>query len=121
MPSRCSVRVIEARDLPLMDRDFAGAEFTDAFVEVRFASFEPCRTAVRRTQQPKWDEEFRFEVVDDAVLQARVVSSYYHSSSSSSSSYDHPPSLTNPTTTLPSLTPRPRSRSSCRPRRSSSR
>ena len=77
MPSRCSVRVIEARDLPLMDRDFAGAEFTDAFVEVRFASFEPCRTAVRRTQQPKWDEEFRFEVVDDAVLQARVVS-YYH-------------------------------------------
>ena len=71
MPSRCSVRVIEARDLPLMDRDFAGAEFTDAFVEVRFASFEPCRTAVRRTQQPKWDEEFRFEVVDDAVLQAR--------------------------------------------------
>ena len=50
MPSRCSVRVIEARDLPLMDRDFAGAEFTDAFVEVRFASFEPCRTAVRRTQ-----------------------------------------------------------------------
>lgn len=119
MPSRCSVRVIEARDLPLMDRDFAGAEFTDAFVEVRFASFEPCRTAVRRTQQPKWDEEFRFEVVDDAVLQARVVS-YYHSSSSSSY-YDHPPSLTNPTTTLPSLTPRPRSRSSCRPRRSSSR
>ena len=73
MPSRCVVRVIEARDLPLMDRDLAGAEFTDAFVEVRFANFEPCRTAVRRTQQPKWDEEFRFEIVDDAVLQASPI------------------------------------------------
>jgi hypothetical protein len=73
MPSRCSVRVKEARDLPLMDRDMSGAEFTDAFVEVRFAGFEPRRTAVRRTQQPQWDEDFRFEIVDDSVLQSSPI------------------------------------------------
>ncbi|KAG0199152.1 hypothetical protein BGX28_007528 [Mortierella sp. GBA30] len=67
MPCILKIRVIGARDLPVMDK---ASDLTDAYVEVRFADFEAQRTTVcRKTLNPVWNEDFRFEVTDDADLQ----------------------------------------------------
>ncbi|KAG0024412.1 hypothetical protein BGZ82_010452 [Podila clonocystis] len=55
MPCILKIKVIGARDLPVMDK---ASDLTDAYVEVRFADFEAQRTT-----------DFRFEVTDDADLQ----------------------------------------------------
>jgi hypothetical protein len=45
-------------------------ELTDAFVEVKYSDYEPYRTQIcRRTLNPVWNEDFRFEVNDDSDLQ----------------------------------------------------
>ncbi|KAG0267474.1 hypothetical protein BG011_004508 [Mortierella polycephala] len=63
MPCILKIKVIGARDLPVMDK---ASDLTDAYVEVRFADFEVQRTTVcRKTLSP----DFRFEVTDDADLQ----------------------------------------------------
>ncbi|KAF9413900.1 hypothetical protein BGZ94_000579 [Podila epigama] len=63
MPCILKIKVIGARDLPVMDK---ASDLTDAYVEVRFADFEAQRTTVcRKTLNP----DFRFEVTDDADLQ----------------------------------------------------
>ncbi|KAI8851467.1 C2 domain-containing protein [Chytridium lagenaria] len=50
-----------------MDR---ATELTDAFVELRFSDYDPVRTQIaRKTLNPVWNEDFRFEVSDDADLQ----------------------------------------------------
>ena len=50
-----------------MDRT---TDLTDAFVEVKFADYEAYRTQIcRRTLNPVWNEDFRFEVSDDSDLQ----------------------------------------------------
>ncbi|KAJ3415693.1 hypothetical protein HDV05_004371 [Chytridiales sp. JEL 0842] len=42
----------------------------DAFVEVRFSDYDVVRTQIcRRTLNPTWNEDFRFEVSDDSDLQ----------------------------------------------------
>ncbi|BFZ15978.1 hypothetical protein BsWGS_19017 [Bradybaena similaris] len=66
MPGRVKVRILSARDLPVMDR---ASELTDAFVEVRFGS-EIYKTEVcKKSLNPQWNSEwFKFEV-DDEVLQ----------------------------------------------------
>ncbi|KAK7500427.1 hypothetical protein BaRGS_00008334 [Batillaria attramentaria] len=66
MPGRLKVRLLAARDLPVMDR---ASDLTDAFVEVRFAG-EMFKTEVcKKSLNPQWNSEwFKFEV-DDEVLQ----------------------------------------------------
>ncbi|KAJ3174916.1 hypothetical protein HDU87_006582 [Geranomyces variabilis] len=67
MPCILKVRIVAARNLPVMDR---ATELTDAFVEVKFADYEEYRTQIcKRTLNPMWNEDFRFEVSDDADLQ----------------------------------------------------
>ncbi|KAJ3105317.1 hypothetical protein HDU97_008214 [Phlyctochytrium planicorne] len=67
MPCIVKVRIISARNLPVMDR---ATELTDAFVEVRFSDYDPVRTQIcKKTLNPLWNEDFRFEVSDDADLQ----------------------------------------------------
>ena len=67
MPAAIKIRVLEARDLPIMDR---ATEPTDAYVELRFADNSPLRTPVaRRTLNPQWHQDFRFEIADDCDLQ----------------------------------------------------
>lgn len=70
MPSTVKVRVVEARDLPVMDRNLQGDMYTDPYVEINFASNEK-RTNVRyKTFAPVWNEDFRFEV---RALRVRLV------------------------------------------------
>ncbi|OAJ36509.1 hypothetical protein BDV3_001140 [Batrachochytrium dendrobatidis] len=67
MPCILKVKIISARNLPIMDRT---TDLTDAFVEVKFADSGTYRTQIRRrTLNPVWNEDFRFEVSDDADLQ----------------------------------------------------
>lgn len=40
MPSSVRVRVVEARDLPEMDRTVRGESCTDAYVDIKFHNYE---------------------------------------------------------------------------------
>ncbi|KAL8559373.1 hypothetical protein ACOMHN_045093 [Nucella lapillus] len=66
MPGRLKVRLLAARDLPVMDR---ASDSSDAFAEVRFDG-EMFKTDVcKKSLNPQWNSEwFKFEV-DDEVLQ----------------------------------------------------
>jgi Ca2+-dependent lipid-binding protein len=67
MPCILKIRITAARNLPIMDRT---TELADAYVEVKFADFESLKTQIcRKTLDPVWSEDFRFEVAEDADLQ----------------------------------------------------
>lgn len=67
MPCILKVRIGSARGLPIMDR---ASELTDAYVEVRFGDQDPQRTRVcRKSLTPVWQQDFRFEITNDAQLQ----------------------------------------------------
>ncbi|KAF1323858.1 putative ca2-dependent phospholipid-binding protein, partial [Globisporangium splendens] len=70
MPCTIKIRLVEARDLPVMDRT---SKLTDAYVGITFASFEAKSSVSKKTLNPKWDEEFRFDVADDSVLQSQPI------------------------------------------------
>lgn len=48
MPSSVRVRVVEARDLPEMDRTVRGESCTDAYVDIKFRNYEQVRCHVSR-------------------------------------------------------------------------
>ena len=53
-----------------MDSGTGGDASTDAFVEVRLGDAQNKRTSTcRKSLNPQWGEEFRFEVMDDSTLQ----------------------------------------------------
>lgn len=67
MPCILKVRIIAGRGLPVMDR---ASELTDPYVEIRFGDLETLRTSVfRKSLNPVWNEDFRMEISDDAMLQ----------------------------------------------------
>lgn len=70
MPCTIKIRLVEARDLPVHDRT---SKLVDAYVGITFASFEAKSTVSRKTLNPRWDEEFRFDVADDSVLQSQPI------------------------------------------------
>jgi Ca2+-dependent lipid-binding protein len=70
MPCTIKIRLVEARDLPVVDRS---SKLTDAYVAIHFASFEAKSSVSRKTLNPQWDEEFRFDVADDSVLQSQPI------------------------------------------------
>ncbi|XP_074661016.1 C2 domain-containing protein 5-like isoform X2 [Tubulanus polymorphus] len=75
MPAKLKVRVLAARDLPIMDR---ASELTDAFAEVRFSNTVFKTDVFRKSLNPNWNSEwFKFEVDDqelqDEPLQIRVL------------------------------------------------
>jgi uncharacterized protein YbjQ (UPF0145 family) len=60
------LRVIEARQLPVMDK---ASNLTDAYVEVRFHDFNPLRTEIaRKSLSPVWNQEFRLDIADSLIL-----------------------------------------------------
>ena len=69
MPSTVKIRVLAARDLPVMDRS---SKLTDAFVEIRFGDRTMETRTARKTLNPRWNEDFRFDVSDDSRLQDEV-------------------------------------------------
>lgn len=69
MPSLVKIKVERGRDLPIMDRNATTEAATDAYVEVRLD--EQCQrtNTCRKSLNPIWNEDFRFEVIDDSILQ----------------------------------------------------
>jgi len=65
------IRVIEARDLPVMDRS---SNLTDAFVDLRFAGQMERTEIKKKTLNPVWKQDFRFNVLDDSELQNEPLS-----------------------------------------------
>eukprot|EP01134_Creolimax_fragrantissima_P003295 CFRG3295T1 len=64
MPGFLKVRVVGARDLPVMD---SRSDLTDAYVEVKLGD-ESFKTGVgRRTLSPVWNTDFRFELGDEEL------------------------------------------------------
>lgn len=66
MPSLVKIKVERAIDLPIMD---TGDASTDAFVSIRLDDQTQQTSTYRKSLNPIWDEEFRFEVADDSILQ----------------------------------------------------
>lgn len=56
--------------MPAVDRT---SKLADAYVGITFASFEAKSSVSKKTLNPKWDEEFRFDVADDSVLQSQPI------------------------------------------------
>ena len=78
MPAIIRVKVIDARDLPVMDR---ASDLTDAFVELRLGTALFKTDVCRKSLNPQWDSDwFKFEVDDEElqeeVLQVKVRASY---------------------------------------------
>jgi Ca2+-dependent lipid-binding protein len=66
MPSLVKIKIVQARDLP---GDLQGDASADAYVEIRLDEQHQKTTTFRKSLNPVWNEEFRFEVVDDSCLQ----------------------------------------------------
>ncbi len=75
MPGKVKVRVLAARNLPVMDRS---SDTTDAFVELKLAETSFKTDVCRKSLHPRWDSDwFRFDVDDrelqDEQLQIRIM------------------------------------------------
>lgn len=75
MPGKIKLRIISARNLPIMDRS---SDSSDAFVEVRFGANIYDKTPVcKKSLDPEWNSRFVFEVEEDEIqeepLQIRVL------------------------------------------------
>jgi Ca2+-dependent lipid-binding protein len=66
MPSKVYIHVGRARNLPIMDK---ASKLTDAYVQVEVAGNEQRTQTQRKTLDPEWNEDFCYEVTDDALLQ----------------------------------------------------
>ncbi|XP_019857459.1 PREDICTED: C2 domain-containing protein 5-like [Amphimedon queenslandica] len=65
MPAIVSVKVISARDLPVMDRS---SELTDAFVEIRMGQSMQRTDICKKTLNPVWDSPwFKFNVGEEEL------------------------------------------------------
>lgn len=69
MPSLLKIKIEKARDLPIMDRNLQGDASTDAYVVMSLDSQTQRTRTCRKSLNPAFNEEFRFEIVDDSVLQ----------------------------------------------------
>ena len=70
MPAIIRVKVIDGRDLPIMDR---ASDLTDAFVELRLGNTLYKTDVCRKSLNPQWDSEwFKFEVDDEELQQENL-------------------------------------------------
>jgi Ca2+-dependent lipid-binding protein len=73
MPSLVKIRVLEGRDLApaaAADRSAQVDNSTrDYHVDIRLGTERQRTQTIRKTHDPYWNEEFRFEIVDDSILQ----------------------------------------------------
>lgn len=75
MPAKIKVRIVAARDLPVMDRS---SDLADAFAEVRLGNVLYKTDVCKKSLNPQWNSEwFRFETDDeelqDEPLQIRIM------------------------------------------------
>ena len=68
MPSTLKIRIVQARDLPVMDKQ---NNSTDAYVQLKFGDSDETQQTeiVFRSLHPVFNADFRIEVADDVALQ----------------------------------------------------
>jgi Ca2+-dependent lipid-binding protein len=65
MPGTVHVKVVKARDLPVMDKR---SELTDAFVEIKMANGWNKTEVCPKTLHPKWNSQwYKFNVTDEEL------------------------------------------------------
>jgi len=70
MPSLVKIKIERGRDLPAVDKSNNSTEAsTDAYVEIKLDDHIQRTSTCRKSDNPIWNEEFRFEVIDDSILQ----------------------------------------------------
>ncbi|KAF8561325.1 hypothetical protein P879_02233 [Paragonimus westermani] len=70
MPGSVKVRVLSARNLPIMDRSTLS---TDAFVEICIGSTTYKTDVIRRSLNPSWNSDWFYFELDDRALQEEVL------------------------------------------------
>uniref|UniRef100_A0AAG5CS02 C2 domain-containing protein n=1 Tax=Anopheles atroparvus TaxID=41427 RepID=A0AAG5CS02_ANOAO len=66
MPGKVKVKVLEGRNLPVMDRS---SDTTDAFVEIKLGNVTFKTDVCRKTLNPRWNSDWYTFEVEDAELQ----------------------------------------------------
>ncbi|KFB42167.1 AGAP001475-PA-like protein [Anopheles sinensis] len=66
MPGKVKVKVLEGRNLPVMDRS---SDTTDAFVEIKLGNVTYKTDVCRKTLNPRWNSDWYTFEVEDAELQ----------------------------------------------------
>lgn len=66
MPGKVKVKVLEGRNLPVMDRS---SDTTDAFVEIKLGTVTYKTDVCRKTLNPRWNSDWYTFEVEDAELQ----------------------------------------------------
>lgn len=75
MPGKIKLRIVSARNLPIMDRS---SDSSDAFVEVRFGANNYDKTHVhKKSLDPEWNSRFVFEV-EEYEIQEEPLQIRYH-------------------------------------------
>jgi hypothetical protein len=72
MPSLVKIKIERGRDLPAAGADKTNTSVeisTDAFVEIKLDEQIQRTSTCRKNDNPVWNEDFRFEVIDDSILQ----------------------------------------------------
>jgi Ca2+-dependent lipid-binding protein len=73
--SKIKLRIISARNLPIMDRS---SDSSDAFVEVRFGANIYDKTPVcKKSLDPEWNSRFVFEVEEDEIQEEPLQIRYF--------------------------------------------
>lgn len=66
MPGIVKVKVLEGRNLPVMDKS---ADTTDAYVEIKLGNITYKTDVCRKSLNPQWNSEwYRFEVCFDHLF-----------------------------------------------------
>lgn len=70
MPGKLKVKILAAKNLPIMDRS---SDSTDAFVEVKFGSTTVKTEVFRKSLNPTWNSDwFRFEVYKNSIILSEI-------------------------------------------------
>ncbi len=74
MPSLIRVSVDRARNLHVLENSQVGDVSTDTYVEVRIGNNANRTRTCRKSLNPIWGEDMKFEVADDSLLQVSTQS-----------------------------------------------
>ena len=76
MPSILKIRVVEARDLPIMDRS---SGLTDAYVEILLENYQYRTSVCKKTLDPKVRYKIKLKLVSQLIMEDSGTKSFEQS------------------------------------------